>query len=122
MNGNISKMFKNLLFLQYAILLLNEANRLEAASASYIVGHYHHNKRQQPSLVPTLTLDVEPHHGIEPSHAHPLATPDYYFPVDAGLFNFTCTIKHPSFKFKLTMTREQIFNSKIHVFLAFDFD
>lgn len=92
----------------YLIFITNK-NAVE----SLAVGHYHHNKRNQPQLTPTLTLDVEPHPGIVPSHVHPTAVPDYYFPVDAGLFNFTCTIKHPSYKYKLTITREQIFNSNL---------
>jgi hypothetical protein len=99
----------------YLILTINK-NVVE----SLAVGHYHHNKRNQPQLTPTLTLDVEPHPGIVPSHVHPTAVPDYYFPVDAGLFNFTCTIKHPSYKYKLTITREQIFNSNSNRFFVFN--
>ena len=75
------------------------------------VGHSHHNKRQQSSMnAPMLTLDVEPHAGIQPSHSQTQAVPDYYFPVDAGLFNFTCTIKHPNY-FKMIITRERVLNS-----------
>lgn len=81
--------------------------------SSLAVGHYHHNKRQSINQQPMLTLDVEPHAGILPTHAQTAAVPDYYFPVDAGLFNFTCTIKHPSYFNKLVITRERLLNSKI---------
>lgn len=105
--------------IKYASLILVILIKL-SESVSLIVGHSHHNKRQQPQLIPTLTLDVEPHHGIEPSTSHAAAITDYYFPVGAGLFNFTCTIKHPSFKYKLTITKEQVFNSKLF-FSSFTF-
>jgi len=74
--------------------------RREAAS----MGHSHHVKRQQPNL-PQLTLTVEPLHGVEPPSHIPI--PDYHFPVDSGLFNFTCTIKHPQHRYKLSISREQ---------------
>jgi hypothetical protein len=92
-----------------AVVLLIAAD--VAWSASGGVGHSHHMKRQQQQL-PQLTLDVEHHTGIEHNPAaHPM--PEYYFSQDQNLlFNFTCTIKHPSYKYKLTMTKEQVFHSK----------
>ena len=75
-------------------------DRREAAA----MGHSHHVKRQQPNL-PQLTLTVEPLHGVEPPSHIPI--PDYHFPVDSGLFNFTCTIKHPQHRYKLSISREQ---------------
>jgi hypothetical protein len=82
------------------------------------VGHSHHMKRQQQSLVPQLTLDVEPHHGIEPTNLH-TPVPEYHFSQDSNLlFNFTCTIKHPSYKYKLTMTKEQVFHSRLLFFFG----
>ena len=84
----------------------------EVSSMSMLAGHYHHNKRQQSALSPTLTLDVEPHPGLVHSYANHTPITEYYFPVDSGVLNFTCTIKHPSFKYKLTMVREQLFNSE----------
>jgi hypothetical protein len=74
--------------------------RREAAA----MGHSHHVKRQQPNL-PQLTLTVEPLHGVEPPSHIPI--PDYHFPVDSGLFNFTCTIKHPQHRYKLSISKEQ---------------
>lgn len=71
-----------------------------------IVGHSHHMKRQSSSKMPTLTLDIEPQHGIDPTHTDP-EVPLHRFPVDSGRFNFTCTIKHPQHRYKLTISREQ---------------
>ena len=66
-------------------------------------------KRQQ--LTPTLTVDVGP-----PSADRPVsqtgAPVDFYFPVDSPIFNFSCTIKHPSYRYSMSMTREQISNSE----------
>jgi hypothetical protein len=89
----------------YAIVLF----QVESSPASFMVGHSHHNKRQQPSNTPQLILNVEsePHHGIEPSQIQRPSPPDFYFPVTASLFNFTCTIKHPQYRYKLIITREQ---------------
>jgi hypothetical protein len=95
--------------LVYAILALASH---QATAMSMLAGHYHHNKRQQSGLSPTLTLDVEPHPGLTHSYVNHTPITEYYFPVDSGILNFTCTIKHPSFKYKLTMVREQVFNSK----------
>lgn len=85
----------------------------ECAGKSLLVGHYHHNKRQMKRLNPQLTLDVEPHPGLTQAFANHTPVTEYYFPIDSGRFNFTCTIKHPSFRYKLTITREQIFNNGV---------
>ena len=89
-----------------AILLINAP-----IACGLAVGHSHHNKRQSIKSTPMLTLDVEPHAGIQPTHPQTSAIPEYFFPVDAGLFNFTCTIKHPGFFNKLVITRERLLNS-----------
>jgi hypothetical protein len=81
-------------------------------SMSMLVGHYHHNKRQQSGLSPQLTLDVEPHPGLAHTYVNHTPITEYYFPADSSVLNFTCTIKHPSFKYKLTMMREQVYNSE----------
>jgi hypothetical protein len=84
-----------------------------------VIGHSHHNKRQQPGLTPSLNLDVGPHSVIQPSTAPRKEIPEYYFTTGAKLFNFTCTIKHPSFRYKLSITREQIYNSKLFLFTQY---
>jgi len=108
MNSSFS--LRNLLVTTIACLIIMMMNTQTASSIA--VGHYHHNKRQSINQPPMLTLDVEPHAGILPTHAPTAAVPDYYFPVDAGLFNFTCTIKHPSYFNKLVITRERLLNSE----------
>lgn len=94
------------LALVLTILIANTNNRAYGAA----VGHSHHNKRQSMKSTPMLTLDVEPHAGILPTHPQ-APVPEYLFPVDAGLFNFTCTIKHPGFFNKLVITRERLLNN-----------
>lgn len=64
------------------------------------------NKRNQQ--VPQLTLDVIPHQGVAPSSGIDESTPDYYFPVDSGLLNFTCTIKHPQQRYRMRIIKEQL--------------
>ena len=93
------------------LLVLATTSTSEARAA--IVGHSHHNKRHQPGLSPMLILDVEPHTGAHTTNQHTAPIPEYYFPIDSGLLNFTCTIKHPSYKYKLTITRETIPNSEL---------
>lgn len=94
--------------IMYSTGLLMLVMAVTSAEALALVGHSHHMKRQQPNL-PLLTLDVEPTHGIDTSHKDP-EVPLHRFPVDSGRFNFTCTIKHPSHRYKLTVMREQQLN------------
>lgn len=90
----------------FILLNLNKAYGLA-------VGLNQQFKRQSANNLPMLTLDVEPHAGVLPSHAQTSTTavPDYYFPIGAGLFNFTCTIKHPSYFDKLVITRERLLSN-----------
>lgn len=92
-------------FLLAAAALIVLASQL-GVSAAAMIGHSHHVKRQQPNM-PQLTLNVEPSHGIEPTHAPAAQPPDYHFPVESSLFNFTCTIKHPQHRYKLSIIKEQ---------------
>jgi hypothetical protein len=93
--------------------------QIDILNGASVVGHSHHNKRQQPGLTPSLNLDVGPHSVIQPSTAPKREIPEYYFNTGAKLFNFTCTIKHPSFRYKLSITREQIYNSKPFFYFKF---
>lgn len=108
-------------FLSKSILFLLIGHMMERAYAASYMAHSHHNKRQQPAKTPQLTLNVEPHHGIEPHHSHPSVVRDFYFPLGASLFNFTCTIKHPSHRYRLLITRESKSPGNLSFFLFYLF-
>jgi len=63
--------------------------------------------------MPTLTVDVGPQSPTVPNLLNQENTVEYYFPEGASLFNFSCVIKHPSFRYKIQITREQELNSGI---------
>lgn len=66
-------------------------------------------KKRQHSFI--LTLDVNPNQGIEPTQTHSSKLiSDYYFPIDSPILNITCTVMNPSFKSRLSITKEQKFD------------
>ena len=72
------------------------------ANAAFVV------KRHVPKLVPTLTVDVAP----SLTHSSPVALHqdnivEYWFALDE-IFNLSCVIKHPSYKYFISIIREQI--------------
>ena len=96
--------------LMFGYLIVNiESKHIEAST------RYHHNVKRQDGkkLMPTLTVDVGPQSPTVPNLLNPENTVEYYFPEGASLFNFSCVIKHPSFRYKIQITREQELNSGI---------
>lgn len=91
-----------LLVLAAGVFNLNEAKSIDSIHDHSIV------KRQTvPPLTPTLTVDV----GSQPPILPFPEVDEFYFPVNANLFNFTCMIKNPSYRYKMKITREQEFNN-----------
>lgn len=82
---------------------------LAVAQAS-LAQHSHHMKRQGgggPQL-PQLHLEVASDKTFSNAYPH-ASTPEYHMSQSDNIaFNFTCNIKNPSHKYKLTMTKEQI--------------
>jgi hypothetical protein len=63
------------------------------------------------TIRPTLTVDIGPQSSSVPSVLNQDSISDYYFPVDGQLFNFSCVIKQPSYRFKIALLREQELNN-----------
>ena len=71
---------------------------------------YQRQQRQNkpPVPLPQLTLDITQDARILPTpHGDPV--PKYDFKID-DVLNFTCTIKHPSFKYKMRIVKTSKFN------------
>jgi len=70
-----------------------------------------HSIMKRNTIKPTLTVDIGPQSSSVPSVLNQDSILDYYFPVDGQLFNFSCVIKQPSFRFKIALLREQELNN-----------
>jgi len=61
------------------------------------------------NLIPTLTVDVAPTFSQLPVPFN-TGMMEYHFPV-GKMFNLSCVIKHPSFRYHLSIKRRTIFNN-----------
>lgn len=87
---------------------LNESKSIDS-SIEHSIQKRQDNKKMVPTLTPTLTVDIGPQ--SPPMIPFQEDVSEYYFPVNATLFNFTCVIKHPSYRYKMKVTREQEYNN-----------
>lgn len=72
-------------------------------------------KKRQHSFI--LTLDVNPSKGIEPAQIHSSKLiSEYHFQIDSPILNITCTVMNPSYKSRLSITKEQKFDGKFFIF------
>ena len=90
------------IYLLIAILLLVDVESISIDQ---------HFIMKRNTIRPTLTVDIGPQSSSVPSVLNQDSISDYYFPVDGQLFNFSCVIKQPSYRFKIALLREQELNN-----------
>jgi hypothetical protein len=75
--------------------------------------------RSTSKPMPTVTVDIAP----STSEYEQSGKPDtLFYPLNKQgfLFNFSCTIKHPSYRYKMTIVREQTINGKVETLNLLD--
>ena len=67
-------------------------------------------KRYSISFIPTLSVQIGSSVGQLPVPFNNGSIMDYQFPV-GKMFNLSCMIKHPSFRYHMKIKRNQIYNN-----------